>query len=128
MKKKLPKISTLRNKLDAEFNAYIRKRDGKCILSKDKNKLVCSHYYGKRACPFLRWDERNAHAMTMKKHWLHHHGQEAVYAYWMYNKYGIKYMNKLYRDSRKKVNYTREDYLNMINYYKNKRESLRKKK
>jgi hypothetical protein len=126
--KKLPKISTLRDKLDKEFNTYIRERDGKCILSDDKNKLVCSHYYGKVASPILRWDERNAHAMTMKMHWKHHHGHEAEYAYWMYNKYGIKFMNKLYKDSLVKIEYTREDYLNLIKYYQNKREMLRNKK
>lgn len=123
-KKKLPKIKTLRNRLDYEFNSYIRERDGKCILSNEKDKLVCSHYYGKHACPFLHWDERNANAMTMKMHWLHHHGHEADYAHWMYNHHNIKFMNKLYRDSKKKVNYTREDYLQMILYYKMKREML----
>jgi len=124
-KKKLPKISTLRNKLDNEFNTYIRERDGKCILSKDKIKLVCSHYYGKVARPILRWDERNAHAMSKKMHWKHHHGHEAEYANWMYNKYGIEYMNLLHEDSKLKINATRE-YLNeMILYYQEKRKRLK---
>jgi hypothetical protein len=124
-KKKLPKISSLRNKLDKEFNTYIRERDGKCILSKDKNKLVCSHYYGKVACPILRWDERNAHAMSMKMHWKHHHGHEAEYANWMYNQYGIEYMNLLHEDSKRKIEYCREDYILMISYYQNKRKELK---
>jgi len=118
--KKLPSIKSLRNKLDKVFNAYIRARDGACILSGETTGLVCSHYYGKRAAPFLRWDERNAHAMSKKMHWLHHHGREADYALWMFEHNSKIYMRKLALDSKKRTNYTRDIYLQLLEKYQKK--------
>jgi hypothetical protein len=123
--KKLPKITTLRNKLDKEFNAYIRERDKKCILSGVKEKLVCSHFYGKVACPNLRWNEKNAHAMSMRIHWIHHHGREPDYAFWMFETYSAAEMGELYKESKKKIVYTREMLLKKIVYYQEKRNTLR---
>lgn len=122
--KKLLSIKSLRNKLDKEFNAYIRERDGKSILSGEKEGLVCSHYYGKRAVPYLRWDERNAHAMTKKEHWLHHHGREADYALWMFKHNAIKDMELLTKYSKKKIVYTREMLNNLIIKYTQKRKNI----
>jgi len=118
--KKLKSIKSLRNKLDKVFNEYIRTRDGKCILSKSKNKLQCSHYYDKKASPYLRWDERNAHAMTNKMHFKHHHGKAPNYSLWMFEKYGIEFMRKLYLDSEKKFKPERNDYDRLIKYYERK--------
>ena len=116
-RKRLPPIKRLRKKLDKEFNSYIKERDEKCILSGTKKKLHCSHYYDKGASPYLRWDERNAHAMSSRMHYKHHHGKAPNYSLWMFKKYSIEYMEQLYIDSEKKVNYTRDDYLGMIDKY-----------
>lgn len=116
-RKHLPKITTLRNKLDRIFNTYIKERDGACILTGEIENLSCSHYYDKKNNPYLRWDERNAHAMTIKTHWKHHHGKAPDYSLWMFKKYGITFMEKLAIDADKKIKYNRTDYTNMINNY-----------
>lgn len=116
-RKHLPKLSTLRNKLDNLFNKYIRLRDGKCILTKETENLSCSHYYDKKNNPALRWDERNAHAMTIQTHWKHHHGKAPDYALWMFETYGLNNMIILSKDANNKVNYKRNDYNNLIEYY-----------
>lgn len=118
--KKLPKLKTLKNKLDKTFNLYIRLRDKKCILSGKKDYLQCSHYYDYLQTPYLRWDERNAHAMTNKIHYKHHHGKAPDYAHWMYEKYGIEFMHQLYLDSKKPFIATREFYIEKIKYFQNK--------
>jgi hypothetical protein len=116
-RKHLPKIKTLRNKLDKLFNRYIRLRDGACVLTDEKENLSCSHYYDKKNNPALRWDERNAHAMTIKTHWLHHHGKAPDYSLWMFETYGIDFMKALAKDANNKVYYKREDYNRMIEIY-----------
>ena len=123
-RKKLPAIKTLRHKLDREFNLYIRERDGKCFLSGVTEELQCSHYYDKKASPYLRWDERNAHAMSNKVHFRHHHGKAPNYALKMFLTYGFEYMQALYEDSEKPFEAKREDYARLITYYKQKREEL----
>jgi hypothetical protein len=126
-RKHLPKLTALRNKLDKLFNKYIRLRDGACVLTSEKENLSCSHYYDKKNNPYLRWDERNAHAMTIKKHWLHHHGKAPDYALWMFKTYGFKFMAKLAKDANRKVKYKRVDYIRLIELYTNKLESLKEK-
>lgn len=123
-RKKLPKIKTLRNKLDNIFNKYIRLRDGACILTGETENLSCSHYYDKKNNPYLRWDERDAHAMTKKVHWLHHHGKAPDYALWMFEHNGIKFMRKLAKDANKKIIYRRTDYLQLIELYSKKLNDL----
>jgi len=126
--KKLPSLKTLRNKLDKTFNAYIRERDKKCILSNKKDHLQCSHYYDYMQNPFLRWDERNAHAMTNKMHFKHHHGKAPDYAHWMYRKYGFGFMEQLYIDSKKTFIPSREFYNERIKYFEEKRRQLHGRK
>jgi hypothetical protein len=126
--KKLPKITTLRNKLDREFNSFIVERDKACILTGDKKGLQCSHFYEKKACPFLRWDERNAHAMANRKgnaiHFKHHHGRDPDYSIWMIQHYGMGFVLTLQKDSLKKIVYTREMLMEKIAYYQAKRKAL----
>jgi hypothetical protein len=118
---KKPSIKSLRNKLDKLFATYIKLRDGKCILTDDKNKLQCSHYYDSKQCPNLRYDERNANAMANHKgnaiHFKHHHGRAPDYARWMYNNHSKAFMEKLYRDSLIPKIYTIEDYIKLIKKY-----------
>lgn len=127
----------LRNKLDYTFNKYIKLRDKKCILSGDTTNLQCSHYYGKKFCSFLRWDERNAHAMSRKIHFKHHHDYEPDYALWMFKTYGMNFMIQLERDSKKRTEIELETdpkkkqeiaikkYEEMIQYYENKIKQLK---
>lgn len=122
--KKLPSIKSLRNKLDKLFNNYIRLRDRQCILSGLKYHLHCSHYYDYMQSPNLRYDERNANAMNRSIHWKHHHGRAPDYARWMYNNHSKAFMEKLYRDSLIKKEYTREDYMLLIKKYSKKLNTL----
>jgi hypothetical protein len=127
--KKLPSLKTLKNKLVKEFNSYIKERDKKCILTGDKVGLQCSHYYDARENPYLRFDERNAHAMANHKgnavHFKHHHGKAPDYALWMFTHHTIDFMEQLKRDSKKKIIFTRKYYEKMILYYQEKREGLK---
>lgn len=126
-RRRLPKLTTLRNKLDNIFNKYIRIRDGKCILTSDTESLSCSHYYDKRNSPALRWDERNAHAMTIKMHWKHHHGKAPDYALWMFKNYGIPFMEQLAICATKKIKFNRTKYNTLIEHYTHKLELLQPK-
>ena len=128
MTKKLPKLKTLKNKLDKTFNLYIRLRDKKCILSGKKDHLQCSHYYDYLQTPSLRWDERNAHAMTNKIHYKHHHGKVPDYAHWMYETYGMEKMDILYKDSKRPFVPTREYYIDKIEYFQGLIEKLSMRK
>ncbi|MDD2496221.1 MAG: recombination protein NinG [Tissierellia bacterium] len=123
-------IKTLRNKLDKLFNTYIVLRDKKCILTKDIIGLQCSHYYDKKESPFLRWDERNAHAMANHKgnavHFKHHHGKAPHYALWMFKHHDMKFMNQLARDADKTKIWTREEIIALTEYYTNKIRGLTK--
>jgi len=81
-KKKLPSIAQLIKKVDAVFNPYIRLRDGACVICGSTESLQCSHYYGKKAHPAVRWATWNAHAMCASCHYKHHNGHEDAYAKW----------------------------------------------
>jgi len=124
-RKKIVPIKTLRNKLDKEFNAYIRERDKVCFLSGVSENLQCSHYYDKKASPFLRWDERNAHAMSSATHFRHHHGKAADYSLKMFLTYGIEYMVKLHEDAEKFYEPDRGEIIRLILYYQGKRRELK---
>jgi len=123
-RKKLPSIKRLRNKIDQLFNKYIRERDKACIITGETNALSCSHYYDKKNNPFLRWDERNAHAMTIKMHWLHHHGRAPDYALWMFENNSMEFMKQLAIDSKKLVKLNRKNYNDLLKYYQDKLDSL----
>jgi hypothetical protein len=129
--KKSPSSKTLRNKLNKLFNSYIVLRDGKCFLTGDTVGLQCSHYYDFKQTPFLRYDERNAHAMANHKgnaiHFRHHHGKAPDYAYMMYKVNGFKFMEKLYKDSKRNKVYTIKDYIYLIKYYAKKMNILYKR-
>lgn len=117
-KKKLLKINRLIKKVDSVFNRYIRLRDGKCIITKVKFDLQCSHYYPKKYYPALRWNEKNAHAMNKKIHFKHHHGGEALYALWMFTHYTMEEMKQLNTKSKKKINiYNRIYLMKTLNKY-----------
>lgn len=132
MRKRKPKLAKLRNKLDKVFNTYIKLRDGKCILTGDTEGLQCSHYYDKKENPYLRWDERNAHAMANHKgnavHFKHHHGKSGHYALWMFQHHSISFMKKLAIDADKPKRYTIIDMERLIKKYAKKLETLKNDK
>lgn len=119
-KKKAESISKIRDKIDKAFNEYIRLRDGACIICGSTESLQCSHYWGKKARPAVRWCELNAHAMCAKCHFLHHHGHEAVYAEFMYNQYGFKKMDMLTVESTKPSKLNRQELDEKLEYWKGK--------
>jgi hypothetical protein len=127
-RKRKPEV-TIRNKLDKLFNTYIKLRDGKCILTGDSEGLQCSHYYDKKENPYLRWDERNAHAMANHKgnaiHFKHHHGKAGHYALWMFQHHSISFMKKLAIDADKPKRYTIIDMERLIKKYTKKLEALK---
>lgn len=132
MKKKKPaSLKNLRGKLDKLFNTYIKERDKKCILTGDTIGLQCSHYYEKKGNPYLRWDERNAHAMANHKgnavHFKHHHGKEPEYALWMFEHHSLEFMRRLSKDANTKIEYTRNDIIRLIHKYELKLAKLRSK-
>jgi hypothetical protein len=127
--KKSVLLKRKRSKLDKLFNTYIKERDGECILTGDTESLQCSHYYDKKENPYLRWDERNAHAMANHKgnavHFRHHHGKAPDYSLWMFEHHTIAFMKKLSIDANKKKVYTIEDIERLIRKYEVKLNKLR---
>jgi hypothetical protein len=119
-KKKAQTISQIRDKIDKAFNEYIRLRDGACVICGNTESLQCSHYWGKKARPAVRWDELNAHAMCAKCHFLHHHGHEAMYADFMYTKYGFSRVEGLMFVSTRSSKWTRTELDEKLNYWKGK--------
>jgi hypothetical protein len=119
---------TIRNKLDKIFNTYIKLRDGQCILTGDTEGLQCSHYYDKKENPYLRWDERNAHAMANHKgnavHFKHHHGKAGHYALWMFKNNSLRFMEKLAIDADKQKKYTIIDMKILLKKYERKLKEL----
>jgi len=119
-KKKAQTISQIRDKIDKAFNEYIRLRDGACVICGSTESLQCSHYWGKKARPAVRWDELNAHAMCAKCHYKHHLGHEAEYADFMYNQYGFDTMNLLNIRSTHCSKWTRTELDEKLTYWKGK--------
>jgi hypothetical protein len=72
---------------DRWFGKYIVLKEKKCIICKSEENGQCSHYYGKRACPSIRYDENNAHRMCSACHLRHHKIDNHVYDNWMRRHY-----------------------------------------
>lgn len=86
-KKRAPSIKTLREKADRLFSEYIRARDGRCITCSTTEALQCSHFYGKKARPAVRYDPMNAHAQCARCHLAHHKHDPGKYMDWMRQHY-----------------------------------------
>lgn len=67
-KGKLPALSTLRNKLDAAFSAYVRDRDGApcitCGAATTEQNRNAGHFI-RRGYMATRWDPKNVHVQCM---------------------------------------------------------------
>jgi len=127
-KKKTQTISQIRDKIDKAFNEYIRIRDGACVICGNTENLQCSHYWGKKARPATRWHELNAHAMCAKCHFLHHQGNEAVYADWMYSTYTKQFMDLLTLASCQHSKLNRSDLQDKLVYWRGKLHEIKQEK
>lgn len=124
-KKKLPSISTLKNKLDDLFSRYIRFRDvgsidGYCAcVSCGKmfhyRELDCGHFIP-RGTLSIRWDEQNAHAQC---HHCNRFREDAYidYTLWMMDTYGEEVVERLRAEKHKTTYFRRNEYEIMIDYY-----------
>lgn len=61
------KIASLKAECDKLFSLYIRKRDGKCQVCGDTERLQCAHGFSRRYHN-TRWDELNAFALCQGCH------------------------------------------------------------
>lgn len=94
-KKGKSEISKAIVRADRWFNKYICLRDKSCIISGESDNLQCSHFYGKKACPNVRYDEMNAHAMTTRTHYKHHKFDDGTYFDWMREHYTKEELDEL---------------------------------
>jgi hypothetical protein len=80
---------------DRWFNKFICLRDKRCIISGETSNLQCSHFYGKKACPNVRYDEINAHAMSQSTHYKHHKFDDGMYFDWIRDNYTEQELDEL---------------------------------
>lgn len=95
------KLKAAIKKADRWYNKYIVLRDKKCIRCNSEESGQCSHYYGKDACPRLRYDGDNTHRMCKACHCRHHKVDDHWYADWMRHNYGeakLDWLEKLAGD------------------------------
>lgn len=112
--KKHPPMASLRDKADRLFSEYIRARDGRCITCGTTEALQCSHYYGKKARPAVRYDPRNAHAQCARCHLAHHKHDPGKYSDWMRGHYPHADLDALQARSRGIAKRDRAYYLAII--------------
>ena len=89
------KLKAAIKRADRWFNKYIVLRDKKCIRCGSEDDGQCSHFYGKQACPELRYDTDNAHRMCKACHLRHHKFDDQWYSNFMRRTYSIRKLNKL---------------------------------
>jgi len=85
----------LERNLDKLFKKYIRLRDGQCVISGCKRRLFIVYYYPPPYAPALRWDERNAHTMSLASQALCTGGDPELYPDWMREHYSEEDMRSL---------------------------------
>jgi cytochrome c553 len=79
VKKKLPELSTLRNKADALLQEYIRKHNDSCFIC--AGELSCGHhYFPKSMSAVLRYNLDNIIPICVKCHFRHHNGDPTIHA------------------------------------------------
>ena len=105
------------------FSQYIRARDNyKCIsCGKQLTKQTsdAGHYIPKTAGLSLYFDERNVNCQcTYCNRFMH--GNLSKYAIKLREKYGETILEDLDRDRQKIVRFSEDEYLKMMNYYKEK--------
>ena len=119
------KLSTrvLKNRLWKVFSEYIRKRDnGVCISCNKKEdwKLQdAGHYIAKTGGLSIYFDERNVHSQCTGCNRFRH-GNLPDYALALQRRYGPNILQEL-KDQKQKIRkISNKEYLELIDYYKNK--------
>lgn len=82
-KRKQSHISCLVKRADGLFSRLIVWRDGACVICGSRGRLECSHFYGKKARPWLRWTSKNAVAMCHDCHMKWHNGNKTEFEAYM---------------------------------------------
>ena len=132
-RKKLPSLSALENKLDRLFSEWVRKSaadEGGTVECVTCRKLMFWTGDGAQAGHFIkrqhratRWDERNVGVQCIRcNKWLD--GNEGEYGDYIIRKYGVEVHQELFRLKRTIKKFSRVDLQEMIDYYKNKLETL----
>ena len=112
------KLAAAIKRADRWYDKYIVLRDKKCIICGSEENGQCSHYYGKRACPELRYDHDNTHRMCKACHCRHHKVDDHAYCNWMRHHYTEAKLNKLEELSKLKPEYGIEYYAAIEAKYK----------
>lgn len=123
-KKKKVKPSTLRKKLEAVCNRYIRLRDkGICFTCgkyAEGSAYHAGHYIPKSICGInLRYDELNIHGQCYRCN-IHLGGYGAMYDQRMRSIYGNEAVNALWARKITGDKWYEQDFLEKIEYFTNK--------
>jgi len=131
---KSPSLATLNKKLWRVFSEYIRRKDAdedgyvnciSCGQRKHYTDLHAGHYWAKSVSLSLRFDERNVHPQCAGCNTFRH-GNMAQYALALQREYGDRILQELddHRKVYQNLKYSKSDYLEMIETYKNKLANL----
>lgn len=130
-RRKLTPLPRLKKKLWKLFSEYIRRRDSDengivtCIScpSKVHWKLVDCGHYEKRGFLGTCFEERNNHGQCKRcNHYLS--GNQSAYAVALIKKYGENILTELDSKKRLPTKYSRSDYEEMIEKYRQKIKAL----
>ena len=125
-KKKLPKLTTLKNRIQTRCNAYIKKRDtinGKftcisCQVEKELDQFNAGHYVPVRGREFLRFNEWNINGECIACN----RGDEfhlIRYRRNLIEKIGLDAVLYLERNEQNKKKFNRQELNEIEGYYKN---------
>ena len=126
-KKGSKSLPQLKKELDKWFSLYIRQRDADdngivacytCGVYKYWKDMHCGHFISRRhTC--TRWDEVNCQVQCVGCN-IFNQGNAPRFAQRIVNNYGEKKLNELLELSNNTCKFTRSDYLELIDKYKNK--------
>ena len=129
--KRKPSFKSLKNKLDAIFSQYIRRKDAtsqglavcvSCHAVKPWKEQQCGHYVS-RTYLATRWDERNCAVQCGTCNVLRR-GNYPAYTLYMLRKYGQGVIEELEALRHKPIKLTAADLEDLILAYKAKLEEL----
>lgn len=105
------------------MSRYIRQRDnGVCISCGKKDdwkKMQAGHYIPKSRGLSIYFEEKNVHCQCVSCN-IYRSGNLSDYAVQMVRKYGANILEELDKQRRLTIKYTKQDYYDMIEYYKKK--------
>lgn len=103
-------LSRAMKRADRWYNKYIVLIGKKCIRCGSIEDGQCSHYYGKDACPSLRYNLENTHRMCKACHCRHHKIDDHWYSDWMRHHYSDEELDRLEDIAKQEVLPTMEYY------------------